>query len=409
MKAIYFEESIPRYILSKILGNISSSFYYNIFSCIRYGDISEPKLPGKKWVKIKTLMGGICGSDINLIRLHDSPSTSSYASFPFVIGHESLGIIVEKGEEVENFNIGDRVVADPVLSCNARDIYPPCDYCQNWEFTQCRNFTKGSISPGLIIGSCRDTGGSWGEYFVAHEFQLFKVPENVKNETAVQIQPFCDGLHAVMRNYPKDSDTVLIIGAGSVGINVVSSLRALGSKARIIVLARYKFQGELAKYYGADEIIYTKNLDTYSLYKKVAELTHGEVLKTLLGKPNFVGGGDVVFECVGTDDSVDDALRFTKAGGRLVLVGLIGETKKVDWTPLWFKELKVSGTNSSSGEVYKGERKRGYEIALEFMKNGLDLSPLLTHTFPLKDYKKAIEMNFQKSKYGLIKSAFIFD
>jgi threonine dehydrogenase-like Zn-dependent dehydrogenase len=408
MKAVWFEESIPRYLISKTLGPIHSSFYYNIFSCIRYGDFPEPKLLGPKWVKIKTLMGGICGSDIGLIKLHDSPSTSPFASFPFVIGHENLGIVVEKGEEVKNFDIGDRVIADPVLSCGARDIHPPCPKCQEWEFSQCLNFTEGNISPGLMIGSCKDTGGSWGEYYTAHEFQLFKVPEKVKDENAILVDAFCSALHPVMRNFPKDNDTVLIIGAGSIGINVIASLRALGSKARIIILARYKFQGEIAKNYGADEVIYTKGLDTYKLYSRVLDFTGGKILKSILGKPMVVGGADLVFECVGSDSSVDDALRLTKEGGKIVLIGLLGFTKKVDWTPLWFKELKLAGTNSSSGEIFRGERKRGYEIALKLMEEGLDLSPLLTHTFRLKEYKKAIEMNFSRGKYGLIKSAFIF-
>ncbi|HOJ92378.1 MAG TPA: alcohol dehydrogenase catalytic domain-containing protein [Dictyoglomaceae bacterium] len=408
MKAVWFEDSVPRYALSKVLGNIHSSFYYNAFSCLRYGDFPEPKLPGPKWVKIKTLMGGICGSDIGLIRLHDSLSTSSFTSFPFVIGHENLGVIVEKGEEVENFEIGDRVIVDPVLSCYARDIDPPCEKCQNWEFSQCMNFTEGSISPGLMIGACRDTGGSWGEYYVAHEFQLFKVPDKVTNENAILVDAFCSALHPVMRNFPKDSDTVLVAGAGSIGINVISSLRTLGSKARIIALARYKFQGELAKYYGADEVIYTKGLDTYTLYEKVAEVTSAKVLKPILGKPVMIGGADVVYECVGSDSSIDDALRFTKQGGKLVLVGLVGVTKNVDWTFVWFKELKLAGTNSSSGEIFREERKRGYGIALQLMEEGLDLSQLLTHTFDLKDYRKAIEMNFHRGRFGVVKSAFVF-
>lgn len=408
MKAVWFEESIPRYLLSKALGKVHHSFYYNVFSCIRYGEFPEPKLPGSKWVKIKTLMGGICGSDIGLIRLHDSPSTSPFASFPFVFGHENLGIIIEKGDEVEGFEVGDRVIADPVLSCHAREIDPPCNRCQDWEFSQCMNFTEGSISPGLMIGSCKDTGGSWGEYYVAHQFQLFKVPDKVSNENAILVDAFCSALHPVMRNFPKDSDIVLVIGAGSIGINVVSALRALGSKARIIVLARYKFQGDFAKHYGADEVIYTKGMNKWDLYSKIVEITGGKVLKAILGKPVVVGGADIVFECVGTDDSIDDALRLTKQGGKTVLVGLAGVTKKVDWTFVWFKELKVVGTNSSSGEIFRGEKKRGYKIALQLMEEDLDLSPLLTHTFKLEEYKKAIEMNFYRGKYQLVKSAFVY-
>lgn len=93
-------------------------------------------------------------------------------------------------------------------------------------------------------------------------------------------------------------------------------------------MVRYKFQGDFAKHYGADEVIYTKGLEKSKLYKKIVEMTGGEVLKPVLGKPVVVGGADIVFECVGSDDSIDDALRLTKQGGKTVFVGLVGITKK---------------------------------------------------------------------------------
>lgn len=410
MKAVQFVDSIPSYIFSKALGSFYPPIFYSPFSCLRYRDVPEPELPGPDWVKIKVKYGGICGSDINLIRLHDSPSTSPFASFPFTMGHENVGTIVEVGEGVKDFSAGERVVADPVLPCPTRGFSGEemCSQCQRGEYSRCENFARGNISPGMIIGICRQTGGSWSAYFVAHRFQLFRVPEGVSDEQAILVDAFCSALHPVMRNFPRDEDNVLVIGAGVIGLCVVAALRALGSRAKITSLARYPFQGELAERYGADKVIYARR--NFDYYQEVAEVFGARLYKPILGKKVMTGGADVVFECVGNDESIDDALRFTRAGGRLVLVGLVGISKKIDWTPVWFKELTVVGTNSSSTENYEGQPIRDYQLALNWLAGGkIDLSPLLTHTFPLSEYKRAIEVNMHKSRYKALKTAFIFE
>jgi threonine dehydrogenase-like Zn-dependent dehydrogenase len=408
MKALQFVDSIPHYVISKAIGTFYPPIFYSPLSCLRYREVPEPKLPGPEWIKIKVKYGGICGSDINLIRLHDSPSSEPFASFPCTIGHESVGTIVEMGEGVNGFQIGERVTADPVLACPTRGINELCPHCQRGEYSRCENFARGDISPGVIIGTCRDTGGSWSPCFVAHRSQVFHVPETVSDEQAILVDAFCSALHPVMHNFPRDEDTVLIIGAGVIGICVVAALRALESKARIIVLARYPFQGQLAESYGADKVIYAgKGLD---YYQAVARAVGGTLYKPILGKRVMTGGADIIYECVGSDTSIDDALRFTKAGGRLVLVGLVGVTKRVDWTPVWFKELTVTGIFACGTEQKEGQPIRTYQLALDWLAQGkLDLAPLLTHKFRLEDYKRAIETTMSKSKNKVVKSVFYFD
>jgi threonine dehydrogenase-like Zn-dependent dehydrogenase len=408
VKALQFVDSVPRYVMSKALGTFYPPIFYGPLSCLRYREVPEPKLPGPEWIKIRVKYAGICGSDLNLIRLHDSPSLSPFASFPCTMGHENLGTIVEMGEGVNGFQIGERVVAEPVLACPTRGIKELCPHCQHGEYPRCENFARGDISPGTIIGTCRDTGGSWSPYFVAHRSQAFRVPETVSDEQAILVDPFCSALHPVMRNFPRDEDTVLIVGAGIIGICVVAALRVLESEARIIVLARYPFQGRLAESYGADEVIYArKGLD---YYQAIASALRGTLYKPILGKRVMTGGADVVYECVGSDTSIDDALRFTKAGGKLVLVGLVGVTRKVDWTPVWFKELTVRGTYCYSTEYKEGQPIRAYQLALDWLAQGkLDLAPLLTHKFRLENYKQALETTMNKSKTKVVKSVFFFD
>ncbi len=403
MKAIIFEESIPRYVLTKILGKFKKSFYYGNLSCIRFCEIKEPSLPAGKYLKIKTIYGGICGSDINLITLKDSPTLSPYSSSPFVIGHENVGIVYEKNDVVERFKKGDRVIVDPVLSCNAREI-ELCENCKKGEYSRCLNFSsKGKLTEGVIIGTCRATGGSWGEYFIAHEFQAFKLLDEISNEDAILIDSFCSSLHPVMRNFPDDNDKVLIIGAGTIGICALYALRALGSKSKIYCLAKYEFQAE--KINGFAEVIYLKE----DYLKKFAEITDSKILKPIIAKEFLNSGFDIIFECTGNKNMIENSLRWIKPGGRIVLIGTFGILNFIDLTLLWFKEVTLCGTNSSSTENYLNERKRCYEIAIDLLKNKkISLKELLTHKFKLKDYKKAIEANLNKGKYKLIKSAFEF-
>ncbi len=406
MEALQFVESIPRYVASKALGGLWKGVLWSSISCLVHRDVPEPVLPGPEWVKIRTRYSGICGSDMNLVLLHDSPSTSPYASFPFTIGHENVGTVAQVGADVDGFSLGDRVVVDPMLPCAVRGISPPCPFCQRGDYSLCENFTRGNLSPGMLIGSCRDTGGGWSPYFLAHRSQLIPVPDSVSDEAAVLVDPFASSLHPVARHFPTDGHTCLVVGAGIIGLGVIAGLRALGSRARIVVLARHGFQAELAKHYGADEVVSTGP----GYVERMAAALGTSTLKTMIGKPVLAGGADVVFECVGSSGSIDDALRFAGRGGKVVLVGLAAVPRGIDWSFIWLKELQVAGSFCYSTELYQGNRVRTYRLALDLMASGcVDLSPLLTHRFRLSEYKKAFAALTDKKRSRVIKAAFVFD
>ena len=407
MRAVQFLVSVPRYVFTLIAVRIYQPAFWGPLSLVQYDEVPEPQLPGPDWAKVKVRYGGICATDVGIIRLTESPALSPFGSERFTIGHENVGTLVEVGEEVEGFTVGDRVVADPVLACATRGIDSPCRSCQEGQFPRCENITEGNLSPGAQIGACADTGGSWSPYFVAHCSQLFHVPEDVSDENALLVEPFCVALHPVIRNLPRDEDTALIIGAGTIGICTLAALRALDSRARVIVLAKYPFQGELAQQYGADEVVYWDKRGKY--YPAIADLVGGKLFQPVLGKPVMIGGADVTYDCAGSEVSIRDALWLTRAGGTIVQIGL-GSTGKIDWTPLWFKELTMVGTVASSIEEYQGQRIRCFQLALDFMAQGkVDLAPLLTHSFRLDDYRRALAMNMNKSRHRLVHSAFVFD
>ncbi len=407
MKAIQLIESIPRYVLTKALGAVYQPAFWGPLAMLQYREVPEPALPGPQWVKIKTHYGGICGSDMSTISLKDSPALSAFISFPFTLGHENVGVIAEVGHRVEGFGSGDRVVAEPLLPCATRGIEPPCEFCQRGEFSLCQNFAEGDLSPGFSIGTCRDTGGSWSPCFVAHHSQLFPVPENVSDENALMVEPFSVALHAVMGNFPDDDDTVLVLGAGVIGLCTVAALRTVGSGARVIVLAKYPFQGEMAQRFGADEVIYPGE---GGYFRAVAEATGGKLYKPLLGRRVLVGGADVVYECVGNEGSIDDSLRLARSGGTVVLVGLAAIPQRVDWTPIWLNELTIKGSYWCGTETLQGRRVRTMQLALNWMAEGkIDLTPMVTHRFGLDDYKTALAVTANKGRHQVIKSVFVFD
>jgi threonine dehydrogenase-like Zn-dependent dehydrogenase len=244
--------------------------------------------------------------------------------------------------------------------------------------------------------------------YVAHQSQLVRVQDSVSDQNAILVDAVSSALHPILQYFPGDADTVLVAGAGTIGLCAVASLRALGSKARILILAKYPFQGDLARRLGADEIIYPDRKQGH--YGAVAELTGGKVYEPVLGKPVLVGGADLVYECVGNDSSLDDALRLARAGGRVVIVGAAGTPKGVDWSPIWFHELAVVGSYAVSTENYQGQPLRTYEVCLELMAQGkLDLTSLLTHTFPLAEYRKAFRILESKRANRALKVAFSFD
>ena len=200
---------------------------------------------------------------------------------------------------------------------------------------------------------------------------------------------------------------VLVLGAGVIGLCTVAALRALGSGARVIVVAKYPFQGETAQQFGADEIVYLRQGD---YFQKLAEALGGKLHTPMLGKRVMVGGADVVYECVGSSSSIDDSLRLTRSGGTVILVGLAAIPKGVDWTPIWLNELAIKGSYWCSTETFQGRRVRTFELALEFMAEGkLDLSPMVTHRFRLDEYKTALAVTANKGRYRVIKSVFVFD
>ncbi|CAN5675213.1 zinc-binding dehydrogenase [soil metagenome] len=404
MKALQMTDSIPRYAMSKGVSRLRPDAFWGPLGCMRYRDVEPPALPTPEWLRVRTIYGGICGSDISTVTLHASTTTSVFTSFPFTFGHENVGVISELGPETpEGFEVSQRVVIDPLLSYEQRGLDNPDGIAAN----HCQSYHLGAVSPGLMIGFCRDTGGSWSEEFVAHPSQIIPVPDHVSDEEAVLTEPFAVSLHAVLQNMPSDDDTVLVIGGGVIGLCAIAALRGLGSKARIIAIARYEFQAEEARRLGADVVL--GKLRGKALEQKLVETLGARSLKPVLGPNLIVGGADVVFDCVGSPSSFEQAVRFAGSGGTVVLIGLAGKLDGIDWTPVWLNELTIRGAFTYAMEEWQGEQISTMALAMRLMaEKHVDLGPLVTHRFPLDDYREALTTVTSKGSSGVVKAVFDF-
>ena len=404
MKALQFNVNVPKFLIIQALRPISGSFCYRgPFSTVKLVDIPEPTLPSPEWVKIKTKLCGVCGSDINLLFLKDSPTASPFTSFPCVPGHEFCGEIIETGKEVENCKTGDLVTVVPALNCHTRAISPICRSCAAGITANCDNFAEGAFSPGMFIGICKDINGGFAEYVVAHKSQVYVVPAGVSPESAALVEPLSVGLQAVLDNRPEDTDKVLVIGGGVIGAMVVKCMRALNSGCDITVVEPSAFAAEHVKKCGANRTIKGGIIDA------AVEIAGGRAYQPLLGERVVMGGFDKVYDTVGHADTLNMALRVTATNGTLSVIG-IGKEVKLDLTTLWLKLQTVKGCYGYRYNNIAGVKKHTFEMAIDLISSQkIQVDDMLTHKFPLEKYRELIEVNVKKDVNRAMKTVVSFD
>jgi len=404
MKALRFSSSLPQYALLKALGSRSKRlFYKGPLATVRLADVTEPELPAPDWVKIKTSVCGFCGSDFNLVFLRESLTASPFISYPCTLGHELSGEVVEVGSGVRGVGVGDLVTVAPHLGCSARGIEPPCRSCRMGRPANCENFAEGNLAPGMLIGLCRDVGGGFAPYLVAHEDQVFRLPAGVSHREGAMIEPLAVTVQAVLDNKPDKHDQVLVIGAGVIGNLIVQSLRALAADCTVAVAEPSPFHANLAARAGADHVF-----SDGDILRHATELTGARAYKPVMGKTVLMGGFSKIFDTVASAGTLDASLRALAAGGVLSMVG-IGKGVMTDLTPLWLKLQTIKGVYCYGYHDVGGGRKHTFELAIDLVKHKkVDLEPMITHTFRLEDYKRMIEVNLNKGKHAAVKTVVSF-
>jgi len=405
VKALQFNVTTARFLAAKTLRIFFGPrvFYRSPVRTITLAEIPEPRLPSPEWVKIETIMCGFCGSDLNLILLHDSPTASPFTSFPCVPGHEIVGRIIETGTEVDGFATGDRVVVNPTLSCVTRGMNPVCRSCRAGRPGNCENYAEGGLPPGMFIGINSGVNGGFAPCLVAHQSQLCKVPQGLSDEAAVMTEPAAVALQTVIDNPPETEDHCLVIGGGVIGNLVVQSLRALSHGCHISVIEPAPHAARLAQKAGGDDIIGGE-----TVFDQTARLTGARIYQPMLGMAIPTGGFDRIYDTVGISKTLNLALRLLTAMGTLSVVG-IGGNVKLDLTPLWLKLQTIKGVYAYGSATINGRTQPVFELALDLIaSHTLNTEPLVTHTFAIDNYREMIEVNLDKSAHEAMKTVVSF-
>ncbi len=413
MKAVQFNVTVPGYVLAKGLGRFTDSVVYGRLSGVRMVNRELGPLPGPDWARVEVLLAGICGSDLGNISFKSSPAMEPFGSFPAVLGHEILGRVTEVGSGVDPSLVGRRVVVDPMIHCDVRG-HPEAGWCPS-----CRAGLHGtcemagedgeieidghSLRPGGIVGYHGDLPGGWGQEMLAHQRQLFAVPEELDDRVAVLIEPMSIGVHAVLRSRALQSKgPILVIGSGTIAFSAIWALRTLGYEGKIVAQVKRAHEVALARKLGADVTVSPGDEARSALID-----TGARAYMPMVGGEVYAGGGyDMVFDCVGSPSSLTQSLRSTAARGEIVLLGCAGQVPKLDLTFLWAKELNLQGYVVYGAEAWEGRNLHTFDITMERMvADGEGLLDLVTHVFPLEQYRDALRAAYNHRESKAIKVA----
>lgn len=400
MHAVRFHYRPVRYLLTRAASKRRPGLALGPLGCVSLDEIEPPALPADEWVRVETTLSGICGSDLSAVTAHDSFTLEPFGAYPFVFGHENIGRIADAAAGAGAWQAGERVIVNPMLGCSQRALNPPCAPCARGEYGLCRRTNEGVVGRGPMIGFNPRTGGGWSRSFVAHASQLYRA-DGLPDEVAVLTDPFVSALRPVLLHPPAQDDVVLVIGAGSIGLLTIVSLRATGWTGPIAVLGRYDFQLEKAEAAGADQRFGSRD----ELYAWAGALPGAVAYNPTLA-PRFVEGGpSLVYDTVGSEGTIGDALALTREGGRVILVGGAARAR-VDWTRVWYRQITLAGIFAYGRAPFEGENQDIYETAIQLLRRrdyaGLGL---LTHVFGLEDYRAALHAALSKGGHRSIKVA----
>jgi len=389
--------SAPRYLSARAVGDRVPGLVAGPLAPLRLSTRPDPVPSHEGWVRVKPMLAGICGSDLSTIAGRSSFYFSPLVSMPFVPGHEVVGELLDDAGPY--LPTGRRVVIASVLGCAARGMPELCPNCAAGDYGRCDRVTVGDLKPGPQTGYCADTGGGWSRLMLAHRSQLWAVPDGMDDRTAVLIEPLACAIHAALRARVQPGDSILVAGAGTVGLLTLIALRRLTEPGRIIVAAKHPRQREAAKAAGADDVVRPEHA-----LKAVRRAGRAVKLTPERGMEFLMGGVDTALECTGSTSALNLCLRGTRAGGRIVVSGIPGAG--VDLTPLWFRELELVGAYTFGMEDVGGTRRHAFALALELASDLPMLDELVGATYPLDRWREAIDHAMSAGRLGTFKVAF---
>jgi L-iditol 2-dehydrogenase len=306
-----------------------------------YTEVPDPAVrPDEVLVQVRAC--GICGSDV-----HGMDGSSGRRIPPIIMGHEAAGVIMQVGAEVTGWRVGERVTFDSTVYCGT------CHFCRRGKINLCDN--------RRVLGvSCDEyrQHGAFAEYIVVPQRILYRLPDGLAFEEAAMVEALSIAFHAVGRTPVTLADTALVIGAGTIGLLVIQSLRLAGC-GQIVAVDLDADRLEMAREFGADHGVLAKDDD---------------VLAEILARTGE-RGADLAFEVVGLSTTLNTAVSALRKGGSLTIVGNLAPRADLPLQAAVTRELSLYGSCSSNGE---------YPACLEMIARGaVDVRRLISAVAPL--------------------------
>lgn len=311
-------------------------------------------------IKVKTV--GICGSDLHYYttgRIGDQ-----VVAYPFTIGHECAGIVEKTGKAVTHVSLGDRIAVDPAMPCGH------CDQCKAGRSHTCRNLK--------FLGCPGQAEGCLAEYIVMPETSCFRVSDRLTLDEATLSEPLTIGVYAVKLSQMLPNLSIGILGCGPIGLCVLTALSTYIPR-NIYVTDKLNYRLDFAKRYGASWTGNPEQTDVTSAIKT--------------REPRLL---DIVFECCGQQEAIDQAIDLLKPGGKLMLIG-IPETDTISFkiNELRRKEITIQNVRRQNESV---------DDCLMLLNSGIvDIKPWATHRFKLSEAAQAFEL-VDNYRDGIIKA-----
>jgi threonine dehydrogenase-like Zn-dependent dehydrogenase len=372
-------------------------------------EVDDPVLPTGEWARVEVGIGGICGSDLHLFAplVGGSPTLRGIADFPFELGHEIAGTVIEAGRDCP-FAVGTRVAVDPIIPCLPRGIDPPCANCARGWASSCLHFDSHVMTGGRALGYTRGLGAGWAEQVLGHRSMLHPIPDGVPDRAAALHEPISIAMHGLAHRPPDERVPVLVVGGGIIGLTALLAVRAYFPDNPVTVLVRYPHQAEAARACGATTVVMGSGA---AAFEELAALTGGRSVGHRDDRM-LLGGFPYVIEAAGSPSAVTDALRAADHRGTVLTLGAAA-IGTVDLTPIWYKQLVMVGSvdHGSNPSSVIGQAPAGLDHSIDaalavLARRAFPAETLVTHEFPLESYREAVQAGLDKGTSRAMKVVF---
>lgn len=305
--------------------------------------------PGPNDLLVKIKKSSICGTDVHIYNW-DSWAQKTIP-VPMVVGHEYVGVVAGMGSEVRGFSIGDRVSGEGHVTCGH------CRNCRAGKRHLCRNT--------LGIGVNRQ--GSFAEYLVLPAFNAFKLTDDIPDDIAAIFDPFGNAVHTAL-TFDLVGEDVLITGAGPIGVMAAAVAKHVGAR-NVVITDVNDFRLDLARKMGVTRAVNVNREDLWTVARDELHMHEGF---------------DVGLEMSGNGAAFSQMLHLMNNGGKVALLGIPSGEVKIDWNDVIFKMLTIKG-------IYGREMFETWYKMAALIQSGLDLTPVITHHFPIQDFQKGFD------------------